>query len=120
MPTAPLLYFRPSASGKTRHDNQDQTNRKKIHRSLRPFSFSSTTTPPSHHHSPISTAPGQSTLGSPNQSYTPQTATMVQLTEVEDEHFQHAKADDFEDDEDFSDTGTPPPPQDPSLPPGLD
>lgn len=35
---------------------------------------------------------------------------MVQLTEVEDEHFQHAKADDFEDDEDFSDTGTPPPP----------
>ncbi|KAK0753439.1 mitochondrial outer membrane translocase complex, subunit Tom22 [Schizothecium vesticola] len=29
---------------------------------------------------------------------------MVQLTEVEDEHFQHAKSMAFEDDEDFSDT----------------
>jgi hypothetical protein len=33
---------------------------------------------------------------------------MVQLVEVEDEHFQHPQVGPEEDDEDFTDTGTPP------------
>lgn len=119
VPTATLLHFRPSASGKTRHDNQDQTNRKKIHPSCdHPHSHqprrrrptTTTTFHASRRHPANSHYPAQTT-------HTPQTATMVQLTEVEDEHFQHAKAEDFEDDEDFSDTGTPLPSPNPCSPP---